>query len=120
MRQVPGPDRDDGVARMRERARLDAEELVPRPPFGVIGLTKPRLRPGVLAEARVVNDTWESIALAYGDWAEPGGPWVRPAGRSRSSSSGLLPDLAADPSLGRYQSPDRSGRYFHTALCSRM
>jgi hypothetical protein len=38
MRQVPGPGHGEWVARLRERARLDAEELLPRPPFGVFGL----------------------------------------------------------------------------------
>ena len=61
---------------MRERARLDAEELVPRPPFDVFGLAEPRLEPASLAEAGQVDGQWESIGLAYGDWAEPAGPWV--------------------------------------------
>lgn len=76
MRHVPEPDRTEWVARMRERARLDAEELLPRPPFVVFGLAEPRLRPGSLAEAGQVNGVWESIGLAYGHWAEPAGPWV--------------------------------------------
>jgi hypothetical protein len=61
---------------MRERARLDAEELLPRPPFGVFGLAAPQLRPTALAEAGQVDGVWESITLAYGDWAEPAGPFV--------------------------------------------
>src|SRR5215472_14103074 len=76
MRHVPEPDRSDWVARMRERARLDAEELLPRPPFVVFGLAEPRLPSAHLAEAGRVNGVWESIGLAYGDWAEPAGPWV--------------------------------------------
>jgi len=76
MRHVPEPDRSEWIARMRERARLDAEELVPRPPFAVFGLAVPPLGPGALAEHEQVNGAWSSIALAYGDWAEPGGPWV--------------------------------------------
>ncbi len=76
MHQVPEPDHSEWVASMRERARLDAEELLPRPPFAVFGLAEPRLLPATLAEAGRVNGEWESIGLAYGDWAEPAGPWV--------------------------------------------
>jgi hypothetical protein len=76
MRHVPEPDHSEWVARMRERARLDAEELLPRPPFVVFGLTEPQLRPAALAAAGRVNGVWDSIGLAYGDWAAPAGPWV--------------------------------------------
>jgi len=76
MRQVPEPDRGGWVARLRERARLDAEELLPRPPFGVFGLAAPLLRPVALAEAGRVDGVWETITLAYGDWADPAGPFV--------------------------------------------
>lgn len=76
MRQVPEPDRGEWVRRLRERARLDAEELLPRPPFGVFGLAAPQLRPIALAEAGQVDGVWETITLAYGDWADPAGPFV--------------------------------------------
>ena len=76
MRQVPEPDRGEWVRRLRERARLDAEELLPRPPFGVFGLAAPQLRPVALVEAGQVNGVWETITLAYGDWADPAGPFV--------------------------------------------
>jgi len=76
MREVPEPDREEWVRRLRERARLDAEELLPRPAFGVLGLAAPRLLPGVLAGAGRVDGEWETITLAYGDWAEPAGPFV--------------------------------------------
>jgi hypothetical protein len=76
VRGVPEPDRSGWVARMRDRARLDAEELVPRPAFGVFGLAEPRLWPAALAEAGRVDGVWDSVGLAYGDWAEPAGPWV--------------------------------------------
>jgi hypothetical protein len=76
MRQVPEPERSEWVARMRERARLDAEELLPRPLFSVFGLAAPLLRPIALAEAGRVDGEWETITLAYGDWADPAGPFV--------------------------------------------
>jgi len=76
MRSVPEPDRSEWVARMRERARLDADELVPRPPFRVFGLAAPQLQPVALVEAGRVNGEWDSIGLAYGDWAQPAGPWM--------------------------------------------
>jgi hypothetical protein len=97
MRHVPDPDRSEWVARMRERARLDAEELVPRPPFEVFGLAAPRLEPAALAETERVNGAWASIALVYGDWAEPDGPWVivttvagETGARDRGAEAGLL------------------------------
>jgi hypothetical protein len=46
------------------------------PPFVVFGLAEPQLRPAYLAQAGRVNGAWESIGLAYGDWAAPAGPWV--------------------------------------------
>ena len=76
MRQVPEPDRSEWVRRLRERSRLDAEELLPRPPFSVLGVAAPRLRPAVLAEAGRVDGEWETVTLAYGDWANPAGPFV--------------------------------------------
>lgn len=76
MRQVPEPDGGEWVRRLRERARLDAEELLPRPPFSVFGVAAPRLRPAILAEAGRVDGEWETVTLAYGDWADPAGPFV--------------------------------------------
>jgi hypothetical protein len=76
MRQVPEPERQEWIARMRERARLDAEELVPHPAFDVFGLMAPPLRPMALVNATQMDDVWESVALAYGDWDAPVGPWV--------------------------------------------
>ena len=61
---------------MREIARQDAEELVPRPGFGVLGLASPVLRPAALAAYSQVNEVWESISLAYGDPAAADGPHV--------------------------------------------
>jgi len=55
MRSVPEPDHSEWVTRMRERARLDADEIVPRPAFRVFGLAAPQLRPVALAEAGRVN-----------------------------------------------------------------
>lgn len=76
MRQVPAPDHSEWVRRMRERARLDAEELLAHPPFDVFGLAEPVLRPEALAQSGRVNGEWETITLAYGDWADPAGPFV--------------------------------------------
>jgi hypothetical protein len=61
---------------MRERARLDAEELVPRPDFQVLAVAVPRLQPAALAEFQQVNGEWESVTVAYGDWEAPAGPYL--------------------------------------------
>lgn len=103
MWRVPEPDRDEWIARMRERARLDAEELVPRPAFGVFGLAEPQLRPAALAEAGQVDRVWDSIGLAYGDWTAPAGPWVmvttairRPDAPERDVEADLLQTIDQD------------------------
>jgi hypothetical protein len=77
MREVPEPEREEWVARLRERARQDAEELLPSPPFRVYGLLRPDLGQRIMAEFGRVNGVWTKIALAYGNWAAPAGPWVR-------------------------------------------
>lgn len=61
---------------MRELARGDAEAMVPRPGFAVLGLAEPVLRPAVLAESGQVNGDWETITLAYGDWTAAAGPYL--------------------------------------------
>ena len=88
MQHVPEPDRSEWIAQMRERARLDAEELLPCPPFAVFGLAEPRLPSAYLAEAGQVNGVWESISLAYGDWAQPGGPWLVVTTRTGPADAG--------------------------------
>jgi hypothetical protein len=76
MRKVPEPDREEWIARLRDRARLDAEELVPLPGFLVYGLLTPDLGPGALAEAARVSGVWEQIGLAYGDPLAVSGPLI--------------------------------------------
>lgn len=87
MRQDPDPGHGEWVRRMRERARLDAEELVPRPRFPVRGLSAPALRPAAIAQAGQTNGEWDCVTLAYGDWGAPAGPHVTVTTR------------AADPAL---------------------
>ena len=90
---------------MRERARLDAEELLPRPPFVVFGLAEPRLPSASLAEAGQANGVWESIGLAYGDWAEPAGPWVMVTTRTGRAD---VPDREVEAELLRAIDHDRN------------
>ena len=102
MRNVPDPERREWVSRMRERARLDAEELIARPPFGIVGLAAPQLRPASLAESQQVNGAWSSVSLAYGDWAAPAGPHVKvttaavPADADEGTYSGAGFDAEAE------------------------
>jgi hypothetical protein len=70
------PSEAEWIRRMREIARQDAEELVPRPDFGVLGLAAPVLRPGVLTAYSQMNEVWDSISLGYGDPTAAGGPFV--------------------------------------------
>jgi hypothetical protein len=76
MRDVPGPEHDEWVRRMRALARRDAEEMVPRPDFPVFGLAAPALRPAALASFQQVNGSWAAVELAYGAWDAAGGPYV--------------------------------------------
>jgi hypothetical protein len=76
MQEVPEPAHDEWVAQMRELARGDAEQLVPRPGFEVFELAAPSLRPRALIDAMQVQDEWSGIGLAYGSWSAPAGPWV--------------------------------------------
>lgn len=78
------------LARMRELARRDADELVPRPEFAVYGLAAPRLRPQALTDAGHSNGEWVTIELAYGDWAAAAGPWVVVTSRASDSQLDLL------------------------------
>ena len=113
MRHVPEPDRSEWVTRMRERARLDAEELLPRPPFTAFGLAEPRLGPGILADAGQVNGVWESIGLAYGDWAEPAGPWVTVTTRTGRVDA---PDREVEGDLLRAIDHDRNRIASHAGV----
>ncbi len=61
---------------MRELARRDAEELVPRPEFPVFGLAAPVLAPAALAQFQQMNGAWTSVTLAYGSWEAAAGPYV--------------------------------------------
>ncbi|HXC86077.1 MAG TPA: hypothetical protein VNV62_29945 [Trebonia sp.] len=76
MANAPEPSREEWIRRLREIARQDAEELVPRPGFGVLGLAAPVLRPAALAATGQTNGEWESVSLAYGDPTAAGGPYV--------------------------------------------
>ncbi len=113
MRHVPEPDRSNWVARMRERARLDAEELLPRPPFTVFGLAESRLGPGFLADVGQVNGVWESIGLAYGDWKELAGPWVTVTTRTGRVDA---PDREVEGDLLRAIDHDRNRIASHAGV----
>jgi hypothetical protein len=76
MADAPEPSREEWIRRLREIARQDAEALVPRPGFGVLGLSAPVLRPGVLTAYSQMNEVWDSISLAYGDPTAAAGPFV--------------------------------------------
>src|SRR5579862_4214456 len=77
MRGVPEEEYPEFVRRLREQARRDAEELVPRPGFPVFGLAAPSLAPAVVSEATKVNGEWTLISLAYGRPEDvPAGPYA--------------------------------------------
>jgi hypothetical protein len=76
MANIPEPSDSEWIRRMRDIARQDAEDLVPRPDFGVLGLAAPVLRPAVLASYSQMNGAWDSISVAYGDPVAATGPYV--------------------------------------------
>jgi hypothetical protein len=60
MANIPGPSDSEWVRRMREIARQDAEELVPQPDFGVLGLSARSLArftaaPSLIAKLLLTN-----------------------------------------------------------------
>jgi hypothetical protein len=67
---VTEPDRE-WLARMRELARSDADELTARPEFAVYGLAEPEVRP-----IGAIDVSQEAVSLTYGDWDTAEGPWV--------------------------------------------
>jgi hypothetical protein len=77
MRAEPDEEYPEFIRRLREQARRDAEELVPRPDFPVYGLAEPSLTPAFLAETMGTNGEWTWISLTYGRPEDlPAGPYV--------------------------------------------
>jgi hypothetical protein len=109
MRQVPDPDREEWIARLRERARLDADELVPRPGFGVYGLAAPSLRPMALGKCVRSGRTWESVGLTYGNGVALVGPWVMVTstiGHVREPEAALFDTIDAEVARIADQDPE--------------
>jgi hypothetical protein len=68
---------EEWLARMRELARRDADELTPRPQFTVYGLAEPEVLPlGATLPMQDRDGEWASVGLTYGDWASAAGPWL--------------------------------------------
>jgi len=77
MREVPDEEYPEFIRRLREQARLDAEELVPRPGFPIYGLAEPSLTPAIVSETTRTNGEWALITLTYGRPEDsPAGPYV--------------------------------------------
>jgi hypothetical protein len=97
MREVPEEDRGEWLRRLREQARRDAEELVPRPGFPIYGVAAPTLTPATVTETSRVNGEWASITLAYGPWDEPAGPYV--AVTTTAADAWAMPPAASATTL---------------------
>lgn len=77
MRAVPDDEYPEFIRRLREQARRDAEELVPRPGFPVFGLAAPSLTPACVSDTTKVNGEWTLITLTYGRPEDvPAGPYA--------------------------------------------
>jgi hypothetical protein len=77
MRAVPDDEYPEFIRRLREQARRDADELVPRPGFPVYGLAAPALTPAFLSETMRTNGEWTLITLVYGRPDDsPAGPYA--------------------------------------------
>jgi hypothetical protein len=77
MRGVPEEEYPEFVRRLREQARRDAEELVPRPGFPVFGLATPSLTPASVSESMKTNGEWTLITLTYARAEDvPAGPYA--------------------------------------------
>ncbi len=109
MREVPEEERGEWVQRLREQARRDAEELVPRPGFPIYGVAAPELTPATLTETSRVNGEWASITLAYGPWDEPAGPYV--AVTTTAADAWSVPAVASATMLGDDDRAQEALRY---------
>lgn len=116
MRQVPEPEHSEWVRRLRERARLDAEQLVPHPRFAVLGLSAPALRPAALASFGQVNDELESVTLAYGDWSALAGPHITVTSAVVRAGEAQLPGHVARNELLRAIDTDRNRIADHAGI----
>jgi hypothetical protein len=76
MQRIPEPEHSEWAARLRELARRDADELIPRPPFAIYGLAEPAMTPIALAETERENGVWRKVTLAHGNRTNPAGPYV--------------------------------------------
>jgi hypothetical protein len=77
MRVVHDDEYPEFIRRLREQARRDADELVPRPGCPVYGLAAPSLTPAVVAQTERTNGEWTLITLTYGRPEDvPAGPYV--------------------------------------------
>jgi hypothetical protein len=77
MRVVPDDEYPEFIRRLREQARRDAEELVPRPGFPIYGLAAPSLTPAFVSETMKANGEWWLLTLTYGRPEDvPAGPYV--------------------------------------------
>jgi hypothetical protein len=98
MREIPEEERAEWLRMLREQARRDAEELVPRPGFPIYGVAAPALTPATVTESSRVNGEWASITLAYGPWDQPAGPYV--AVTTTAAEAWAMPAGASATMLG--------------------
>jgi len=108
MRVVPDDEYPEFIRRLREQARRDTEELVPRPGYPVYGLAEPSLAPVLVAETLRTNGEWTLISLTYGRPEDvPAGPYV-------TVTTIAIPEDADEPGetgmpTGRYWQEDGHG-----------
>jgi len=77
MRVVHDDEYPEFIRRLREQARGDASELVPRPGVPVYGLAAPSLTPAVVSQTAWTSGKWTLITLTYGRQEDvPAGPYV--------------------------------------------
>ena len=93
MREVPDDEHPEFIRRLREQARRDAGELVPRPGFPVFGLAEPSLTAAWVSETMKTNAERTLIALTYGL------PEDVPAGPYATATTLALPDDADPPAF---------------------
>lgn len=89
---------------MRALARQDAEGMVPRPRFAVLGLSSPRLESAAIAEYQQVNGVWTSVTLGYGSWEAAAGPYL--AVTTAAAEPGLAGDDPGTPGRGLLRAID--------------
>jgi hypothetical protein len=102
---VPEGEQPDFIRLLREQARQNAEVLVPRPGYPILGLAEPALTPAAVSGFQIADMNWTLVTLRYGSPAGTNGPLVA------VTSQVTDPGVVAVPSAVYGAGPEEELRY---------